>query len=240
MFTGPFDTSMLKKAQDDGLVDINIHNLRNWAKDKHKTVDGRPYGGGPGMILRVDVIDRALQDIKKLSKKVRNTQQVAEPNRDDKDGPNSLPSLSKSETKVILLSAKGETYTQQIAQQFAKLDHLILSAGHYEGVDERVAEHLIDEEVSIGNYVLTGGEIPAMVITDSVARLIPGVLGNPQSLIEESHSPNISHHSPITEAEYPQYTRPDDHKGWKVPEVLLSGNHAEIEKWRKGKSKKVI
>jgi tRNA (guanine37-N1)-methyltransferase len=210
MFKGPFKTSMLKKAQDDGLVEIEIHNLRDWAIDKHKTVDDRPYGGGAGMILKVDVIDRALKKIKNEKSNIK---------------------MKKKNMKIILLSAKGELFDQELAYKYSKLDHLILIAGHYEGVDERVAEHLVDEEISIGNYVLTGGEIPAMVITDAVARLIPGVL-NPESLTEESHSPITNHQSLITNFEYPQYTRPENYRDWKVPEVLLSGNHKEIKRWR--------
>jgi tRNA (guanine37-N1)-methyltransferase len=199
MFTGPFDTSMLKKAQDEKLIEINIHNLRKWATDKHKSVDDRPYGGGPGMILRVDVIDRALTDLK---------------------------SETKYKQQTILLSAKGKTYNQKIAKRYSKIDHLIFIAGHYEDVDVRVSKHLVDEEISIGDYVLTGGEIPIMVLVDSVVRLIPGVLGAKEGLNEESHStPGY--------IEYPQYTRPINYKGWKVPEVLLSGNHKEIEKWKK-------
>ena len=220
MFVGPFDTSMLKKAQDNGLVKINIHNLRDWATDKHKTVDDRPYGGGPGMILRVDVIDSAISNFQ-------------------------FPISSKNKRRIILLSAKGETYNQKIARKLSKLDHLILLAGHYEGVDERVAKHLVDGEISIGNYVLTGGEIPTMVVVDSIVRLIPGVLKQ-ESLKEESFSKLKIENSKISGAwplglenysEYPQYTRPEEYKDWKVPKVLLSGNHAEIEKWRKEKSK---
>ena len=195
MFDGPFATSMLKKAQDKNLVEINIHNLRDWSKDSHKTVDDRPYGGGPGMVLMIEPIDMALTELKTKT------------------------------SKVILLSAKGETYTQQKAQELSGFTHLILICGHYEDVDQRIVEHLIDEEISIGNFVLTGGEIPTMVIVDSIVRLIPGVLGDESGLSEESHSiPDY--------IEYPHYTRPVDYKGWKVPEVLLSGNHAEIEKWK--------
>lgn len=211
MFEGPFGTSMLKKAQDDDLVEINIHNLRDWATDKHKTVDDRPYGGGPGMILMIKPIDRALKELKS--------------------------NVKGQKSKVVLLSAKGKTYNQQKAQDLSELEHLILIAGHYEGVDERVAQHLVDEEISIGNYVLTGGEIPAMVVVDSVVRLIPGVL-KPESLKEESFKPTADNRQLTTEVEYPQYTRPEEYNGWKVPEVLLSGNHKEIEKWKVKKNKK--
>jgi len=211
MFEGPFEESIIKRAKEKGLAEIKIHNLRNWANDKHKTVDDRPYGGGAGMILKVDVIDKALTEIKNQKPKIKN---------------------QNKKVKTILLSAKGSLFTQDKACQLSKLDHLILIAGHYEGVDERVALHLVDEEISIGNYILTGGEIPAMVIVDSVVRLIPGVL-NPKSLAEESFSSNTKYQKLNTNIEYPQYTRPENYKGWKVPEVLLSGNHKEIEKWRK-------
>jgi len=209
MFEGPFGTSMLKKAQDEKLVEINIHNLRKWSKDKHKTVDDRPYGGGPGMVLMIGPIDSAIKEL-----------------------------ITKN-SKVILTSAKGKTYSQPTAQKLSKEKHLIIIAGHYEGVDERVAKHLVDEELSVGNYILTGGEIPAMIMVDSIVRLIPGVLGNPDSLSEESFSPPATHLQTSTNTEYPQYTRPEIYKGWKVPKVLLSGNHAEIEKWRDKNSKKL-
>lgn len=204
MFESPFSESMVKRAVETKKVEIVIHDLRDWTEDKHRSVDSRPYGGGAGMVMRVDVIDRALKSIA-----TSNKLQV---------------------TRKVLLSAKGKKYTQKIAQDYVKLDHLILIAGHYEGVDERVAENLVDEEVRIGDYVLTGGELPAMVVIDSVVRLLPGVLGNEESSVYESHSEEGY-------LEYPHYTRPEDYKGWKVPEVLLSGNHAEIEKWKKEKSR---
>src|SRR3989344_7747149 len=200
MFTGPFDESILRRAQDKLLVEITIHNLRKWAEDKHKTVDDRPYGGGPGMILRVDIIDKALTSLKK----------------------------DRKSTKVILLDAKGKRFTQSDAKRLSKLKHLIFIAGHYEGIDHRVHEHLVNEAISVGDFVLTGGEIPAMVVVDTIVRLIPGVLGKEEGLKEESHSK-------AGYLEYPQYTRPDKYQGWKVPEVLLSGNHKEIEKWKKRK-----
>lgn len=198
MFEGPFGESILRRAQDKLLVEIKIHDLRKWGLDDRRTVDDRPYGGGPGMIMRVDVVDAALKDLK--TKEYKNS-------------------------KTILLDAGGEKFTQQKAQELSKLSHIILIAGHYEGVDHRIHEHLVDEIISIGDYVLTGGEIPAMVIIDSVVRLIPGVVGKEASIIEESHSkPGY--------LEYSQYTRPEDYKGWKVPEVLLSGNHKKIKNWR--------
>ena len=201
MFMGPFDESIVKRAQEKKLVEINIHNLRNWATDKHKSVDDKPYGGGAGMVLRVDIVDSALLKIKKQN------------------------------SKVILLSPQGSVFGQKKAQEYSKVAHLILIAGHYEGFDERIRKHLINEEVSIGDYVLTGGELPAMVVVDCVVRLLPGVLGDEGSLVGETHS--IAAYK-----KHPVYTRPDIYKGWKVPEVLLSGNHSEIEKWKKKKSRK--
>lgn len=205
MFAGPFDASIIKRAESKGLIELSVHDLRKWGEGTRRNVDDRPYSGGPGMIIRVDIIDRALHDLK--SKKTA-----------------SLRGKSQK-SKVILLDATGERYTQKKAREFSKLDHIILIAGHYEGVDHRVHEHLTDEVISIGDYVLTGGEIPAMVLTDSVIRLIPGVLGKDESSFDESHKePGY--------LEYPQYTRPEEYKGWKVPKVLLSGNRAEIERWK--------
>jgi tRNA (guanine37-N1)-methyltransferase len=218
MFTGPFDESIVRRAREKSLVEIAIHDLRDWGEGERKTVDDRPYGGGTGMILRVDIIDSALRNLKL---KVSN------------------PLRGKSEKlKVILLDAGGGKFTQQKAAEFAKLEHLVLIAGHYEGIDARVGEHLVDEVISIGDYVLTGGEIPAMVITDAIVRLIPGVLQKPAATEFESFSPNTVYSPLHTLLEHPQYTRPEEYKGWKVPDVLLSGNHAEIEKWRKEEASK--
>jgi tRNA (guanine37-N1)-methyltransferase len=195
MFSGPFDASIIKRAESKGLIEIKVHNLRDWGETDRKNVDDRPYGGGVGMIMRVDIIDKALKDIR------------------------------TKDSKVILLDATGAKYNQGKAQELSKSKHLILIAGHYEGVDHRVHEHLVDEVISIGDYVLTGGEIPSMVLVDSVIRLLPGVLGKDESSADESHKePGY--------LEYPQYTRPEKYNGWKVPEVLLSGNHGEIDKWR--------
>ena len=195
MFEGVFNTSIIKRAQAKGLLEVSVRDLRSWGEGERRNVDDRPYGGGVGMILRVDIIDAALKD------------------------------LRKKNSKVILLDATGTKFTQPKAGELSKIEHLILIAGHYEGVDHRVHEYLVDETISIGDYVLTGGEIPSMVIVDSVIRLIPGVLGKDESSADESHKePGY--------LEYPQYTRPEEYKGWKVPKVLLSGNHGEINKWR--------
>lgn len=199
MFIEVFNTSIIKRAQSKGLLKIKVHNLRNWGEGERLNVDDRPYGGGVGMILKVDIIDKAVSELK-----------------------------SKN-SKVILLDAAGEKYTQGKAQEFSKFKHIILIAGHYEGVDHRVHEHIADVVVSIGDYVLTGGEIPSMVLVDSVIRLLPGVLGKDESSVDESHKePGY--------IEYPQYTRPEKYKNWEVPKVLLSGNHKEIKKWRGGSS----
>ena len=208
MFKGPFDASIIKRAESRDVIKIEVHDLRKWGESERRNVDDRPFGGGPGMLLRVDIIDKALKSL--------------------------ITNHKSPSTQVILLDATGERYTQTKAQELSKLDHIILIAGHYEGVDHRVHEHLVDEVISIGDYVLTGGEIPTMVLTDSIVRLIPDVI-KPESLTEESFSLITNHESPITNTEYPQYTRPEVYKGWKVPKVLLSGNHKEIEKWRKKK-----
>ena len=239
MFVGPFSESILKRAQTKGLITIYVHNLRDWAIDKHRMVDDSPYGGGPGMVLKVDVIDRALFDLKSKVKSQKLKVKVT--------------SQKLSRPWVILLTPQGKSFTQQLAQTLAKKDHLILIAGHYEGFDERVRS-LVDEEISIGDYVLTGGELPAMVVADAVTRLLPGVLGKDISSDEESfslveHSPNKltkfkTHGAPLLE--YPHYTRPESYRPTSrpklgtlsVPELLKSGHHAEITKWRQAEALK--
>ncbi|MFA6072368.1 MAG: tRNA (guanosine(37)-N1)-methyltransferase TrmD [Janthinobacterium sp.] len=200
MFKGPMNESIMWRAQDKKFLNLNIINLRDFGLTKRLTVDDRPYGGGAGMILRVDVIDECLKSIN------------AKPNTDGE--------------KIILTEAGGQKFNQEKAYAYSNLKRIVIICGHYEGVDHRVNEHLIDESVSIGDYVLTGGEIPAMVIADAVTRLIPDVI-KPKSLEEESFT--------LPTVEYPQYTRPEEYSEWQVPQVLLSGNHAEIEKWRKKK-----
>lgn len=204
MFDGPFSESIIRKAQDKHAVTINYVNIRDFSTDRYRSVDDHPYGGGLGMILKVDVIDRALKSV--------------------------AGKTPKKNTRIILLDPQGVPYTQKKAKALTTAKHLILICGHYEGVDERVRS-LVDEEISIGDYVLTGGELPAMVIIDSVVRLLPGVLASKESADLESFSPHGAY------LEYPQYTRPPVYKRMRVPPVLLSGNHAEIEAWRSQQAK---
>ena len=194
MFAGPLDESIIKRAREAGRLDLAIHNLRDYAHDRHKTVDDRPFGGGPGMLLKPEPIFEAVE------------------------------SLVREATRVILLSPAGRPFNQAIAAELAGLEHMLMVSGHYEGFDERVREQLADDELSIGDYVLTNGALPVMVIIDSVTRLLPGVLGDEDSARYDSFSEGL--------LEYPQYTRPAEFRGMKVPEVLLSGNHAEIARWR--------
>lgn len=218
LFSGFLSESLLARAQKKKLIKINTHNLRKWTTDNHKTVDGRPYGGGVGMVLKIEPIYKAVKAIsgKQVSKKNKK-----------------LTAYSLQPTvRVILLSAKGKTFTQKDARRLSKYNQLIFICGRYEGVDERVAKYVADEEISIGNYVLFGGEVPAMVIIEAVSRLLPGVVQKEESILNESFSDKES-----IEKEHPQYTRPEvfvmNKKKLKVPDVLLSGNHKKIEEWRK-------
>jgi len=208
-FEGIKDYSIVGRAIGSKRIELVTHNLRDWASDKYKSVDDHPYGGGPGMVLRFDVLLKALKNVKAKSK------------------------IQNNKSKTILLTPQGQVYKQKMAQELTKETNLILICGHYEGFDERIREY-VDIEISVGDYVLTGGEIPAMVIVDSVVRLLPGVLGDDKSSIDESHSPSTSSGQALLE--YPQYTRPDEYDGKKVPEILLGGNHKEIDAWRKAQS----
>jgi tRNA (guanine37-N1)-methyltransferase len=204
-FFGPFQYGVIGRAQADGRLDIQVHDLRNWTYDRHRTVDDRPFGGGEGMLLKPQPLFEAVEAI--------------------------LPTRAPKQ-RVILLSAQGRLFNQQLAREMAGLDDLLIICGRYEGVDERVAEHLVDDEVSIGDFVLSGGELGAALIIDSVARLLPGVLGNEDSTRNESFS---EENQGLLDC--PQYTRPADFRGWKVPEVLLGGNHEEIRRWRRAASR---
>jgi tRNA (guanine37-N1)-methyltransferase len=195
----PLNASMMKRAQESGALDLRIHNLRDWTTDKHHVVDDAPFGGGQGMVMKPEPIFAAVED---LQSKIENRK-----------------------SKIILMSPTGRRFDQQIATEFSRESHLIIICGHYEGVDHRVIEHLVDDEISIGDYVLTNGAIAAVVFVDAVARLLPGVLGHEQSAADDSFNGGL--------LEGPQYTRPSEFRGWKVPDVLLSGNHAQIAAWRK-------
>jgi tRNA (guanine37-N1)-methyltransferase len=211
----PLNESMMKRAQENGALDLHIHNLRGWTSDKHHVVDDAPFGGGQGMVMKPEPIFAAVEDLRSKTRKTSNTEQSRIENR---------------EPKVILMSPAGRRFDQEMARQLLPVPHLILICGHYEGVDHRVVEHLIDEEISIGDYVLTNGAIAAVVLVDAVVRLIPGVLGDEQSAHDDSFREGL--------LEAPQYTRPAEFRGWKVPEILLSGNHAQIAAWRKEQAKK--
>ena len=195
----PLSESIMKRAQENRIVDLHIHNLRDWTTDKHHVVDDAPFGGGQGMVMKPEPIFAAVEDLKSQ--------------------------IANRKPQILLMSPAGRRLDQQMAQQLSQESHLIIISGHYEGVDHRVIEHLIDLEISIGDYVLTNGAIAAVVLVDSIVRLLPGTLGHEQSAADDSFSDGL--------LEAPQYTRPADFRGWKVPEVLLSGNHAEIAKWRK-------
>ncbi len=201
MFRGPFDESIMKRAVEAGLIEINVYNIRDYTNDRHHTVDDYPYGGGHGMVMKPEPLFEATEAVVALG---------------ERRGP------------IVLLTPQGRTLDQTMAGELAKEQRLVLICGHYEGVDERVREHLITQEISIGDYVLSGGELPAMVVVDAVVRLIPGVLGSADSLVEESHTEGL--------LEYPQYTRPAEFRGWPVPGILLSGNHQEVKRWRRQQS----
>jgi len=191
----PLSESMMKRAQESGALELRIHNLREWTRDKHRVVDDAPFGGGQGMVMKPEPIFAAVE------------------------------SMRNDDSTVILMTPQGRRFDQEIATEFSQKPHLIIICGHYEGVDHRVVEHLVDEEISIGDYVLTNGAIAAVIVVDAIGRLLPGVLGDEQSAVDDSFASGV--------LEGPQYTRPAEFRGWKIPDVLLSGNHAEIAAWRK-------
>jgi tRNA (guanine37-N1)-methyltransferase len=210
----PLNESIMKRAQENGALDLRIHNLRDWTSDKHHVVDDAPFGGGQGMVLKPEPIFAAVEDLRK------ETSNAERP----------TPNAQLQAAKVILMSPAGRRFDQSLATELSRESHLMVVCGHYEGVDHRVVEHLIDEEISIGDYVLTNGAIAAVVLADAIVRLIPGVLGDEQSAHDDSFREGL--------LEAPQYTRPAEFRGWKVPEILLSGNHGEIAKWRKEQARK--
>ena len=202
MFTGPLSESIIKRARDKGIVEINIHNIRDFTCDKHRVTDDYPYGGGVGMVMKPEPIFRGVESV--------------------------MGAVEGARPRIILMSPQGRTFTQELAKEFAGEPHLIFICGHYEGVDERVREFLATDEVSIGDYVLTGGELPAMVVIDAVVRLVPGVLKEGESFVSDSFYNGL--------LDFPHYTRPQDFRGMKVPEVLLSGDHEKVRRWRRKES----
>lgn len=198
MFTGPLDESIIRRARDAGKLDLTIHDLRDYTHDRHRTVDDKPFGGGPGMLLKPEPVFEAVE------------------------------ALKSDQTRVILMTPGGRPLQQTMVKELSELSHILLICGSYEGFDERIREHLADDEISIGDFVLTNGALPAMIVVDAVSRLLPGVLGDDQSAADESFSNGL--------IEYPHYTRPAEFRGWKVPDILLSGHHADIEKWRREKA----
>jgi tRNA (guanine37-N1)-methyltransferase len=201
----PLSESIMKRAQENKIVDLRIHNLRDWATDKHHIVDDAPFGGGQGMVMKPEPIFAAVEDLR-----------------------HQTSNLKPQTSKVVLMTPQGRRFTQQIAGELSQERHLIVICGHYEGIDHRVVEHLVDVELSIGDYVLTNGAIAAVIVVDAVVRLLPGVLGHEQSAADDTFSGDL--------LEAPHYTRPAEFRGWEVPDVLLSGNHAEIAKWRKAQA----
>jgi tRNA (guanine37-N1)-methyltransferase len=199
----PLNESMMKRAQENGALDLGIHNLRDWTTDKHHVVDDAPFGGGQGMVMKPEPIFAAVEDLESR--------------------------IENRKSRIVLMSPAGRKFDQGMATDFSREEHLIVICGHYEGVDHRVIEHLVDDEISIGDYVLTNGAVAAVVFVDAIVRLLPGVLGDEQSAADDSFSGGS--------LEGPQYTRPSEFRGWKVPDVLLSGNHGEIAKWRKEQGK---
>jgi tRNA (guanine37-N1)-methyltransferase len=199
---GPLSESIMKRAQKNGIVDLHIHNLRDWTMDKHHVADDAPFGGGQGMVMKPEPIFAAVEKLR-----------------------NQTSDIKDQTSKIVLMSPAGHRFDQEMAAQLSGESHLIIICGHYEGVDHRVIDHLVDHEISIGDYVLTNGAIAAVVLVDAVVRLLPGVLGHEQSALDDSFSRGL--------LEAPQYTRPAEFRSWKVPDVLLSGNHAEIERWRR-------
>ena len=200
----------MKRAQENGIIDLRIHNLRDWTTDKHHIVDDAPFGGGQGMVMKPEPIFAAVEELRGAKEKMPNLQE---------------PKLENAKSRVIVMSPAGRPLDQKMAMKLSQESRLIIVCGHYEGVDHRVIEHLVDLEISIGDYVLTNGAIAAVVLVDAIVRLLPGALGHEQSAVDDSFNHGL--------LEAPQYTRPAEFRGWKVPQVLLSGNHAEIAKWRK-------
>jgi tRNA (guanine37-N1)-methyltransferase len=213
VFPSYLETSILKRARDRGLIDVRIHNIRDYTHDKHHVTDDTPYGGGGGMVMKPEPVFEALETVLGLI---------------PTEGSEQTPPVSALNIPIILLTPQGRVFNQAIAKELSTYPHIALLCGRYEGIDERIREHLVTDEISIGDYVLTGGEIPALILIDAISRLLPNVLGDPTGAEDDSHAMGL--------LEYPHYTRPPEFRGWKAPDVLLSGDHAKINKWRRQQS----
>ena len=213
VFPPYLESSILNRARQKGLIDVRVHNIRDYTHDKHHTTDDTPYGGGGGMVMKPEPVFEAVESVLGLAVHPRSL-----------GAPLSDPTPA-SNIPIILLTPQGRVFTQRVAEELSRHERIVFICGRYEGVDERIREHLVTDEISIGDYVLTGGELPALMIIDAVSRLIPGVLGDPTGAEDDSHSMGL--------LEYPHYTKPPEFRGWKVPDVLASGNHAKIDKWRR-------
>ena len=253
-FTGPLDYGIVRRAREAKLMDVRVHDLRTFTHDRHRTVDDRPFGGGEGMVLKPEPLFEAVESLVGDSdfgvtgaRHAAPLQEETAP-RSSGDTDAHRAAIAQSRTAIVLLSASGKLFRQDTARRFAQLNRIILLCGRYEGVDERVADHLATDELSIGDFVLSGGELAAALVLDAVTRLIPGALGNEDSSVNESFSATegsahelsvTSHHSPVIShlrLDYPHYTRPADFRNWQVPEVLMGGNHEEIRRWRRDKA----
>ena len=218
VFTPYLESSILQRARQRGLIDVRLHNIRDYTHDKHHVTDDTPYGGGGGMVMKPEPVFEAVESVLGLASNPAQPSFVSAPQK------NTGTSQGKA-VPVVLLTPQGRVFTQRVAEEFSRYERIALLCGRYEGVDERIREHLVTDEISMGDYVLTGGELPALMIIDAVSRLIPGVLGDPTGAEDDSHSMGL--------LEYPHYTRPPQFRGWKVPDILLSGDHAKIDKWRR-------
>jgi tRNA (guanine37-N1)-methyltransferase len=216
IFPSYLDTSIIKRARERGLIHVHVHNIRDYTHDKHHTTDDTPYGGGGGMVMKPEPVFEAIESV--LPKKHRDDVSVVEGQPLD-------ATRGESDVPIILLTPQGRVFNQSIAQELSQHSRIVLLCGRYEGVDERIREHLVTDEISIGDYVLTGGELPALILIDAISRLLPDVLGDPTGAEDDSHAMGL--------LEYPHYTRPPEFRGWKIPEVLLTGAHAKIDKWRR-------
>ena len=242
VFPPYLNSSILHRARQRGLIDVRIHNIRDWAEDKHHVTDDEPYGGGGGMVMKVEPVFSSVESVLGLNPHGADSLSGEETLPGDEIGrvstdsarriPKSQPpagnATPESGIPVILLTPQGRVFSQKIAMELVRYPRLALICGRYEGVDERIRQHLVSDEISIGDYVLTGGELPALILIDAISRLIPGVLGDPDGAMDDSHAAGL--------LEYPHFTRPPEYRGWVVPEILLSGNHAKIEKWRREQS----